>query len=96
MQNVYQSLLYINQTSSGGAVNVPWLAQNYTVSSDGMTANFTLKSGITFADGEQMNSTAVYFDVNRYLIEDGSSPYGHGTQASYIIQQLFNTSLALF
>ncbi len=92
--NVYQSLLYINQSSSGSAVIVPWLAQNYTVSADGSTANFTLKSGIAFADGEQMNSSAVYFAVNRFLIEDGSSPFGHGTQLSYILQQLFNTSLS--
>lgn len=94
MENVYQSLLFINQTSSGSALVIPWLAQNYTVSSNGMTANFTLKSGITFADGEPVNSSAVYFAVNRFLIEDGSSPYGHGTQASYILQQLFNTSLS--
>jgi ABC-type transport system substrate-binding protein len=94
MDNVYQSLLFINETSSGGTSIVPWLASNYTVSSDGMTANFTLNSGITFADGEPVNSSAVYFAINRFLIEDGSSPSSHGTGLSYILQGLFNTSLS--
>ena len=94
MSNVYQSLLFVNETSSGGTTIVPWLAKSYSVSSDGLTANFTLNSGITFADGEPVNSTAVYFDIYRNLIEDGSSPSSHGTGLSYILQGLFNTSLS--
>ncbi len=51
-QNVYETLLYFNGTSS--SVTIPWLAQNYTTSADGKTVNFTLRSGITFGDGEQL------------------------------------------
>jgi len=47
-----------------------------------------------FADGEPLNSTTVYFSLNRLLIEDGSTPVSHGTQASFIIQQLLNKSLS--
>jgi len=59
-----------------------------------MQYNFTLRSGITFADGEPLNSTSVYFSLNRLLVEDGSASFGHGVQASWILQQLLNTSLS--
>ena len=93
-QNVYEPLLWFNGTN--GVTVVPWLAQSYTVASNGLTANFTLRQGITFADGEQFNSTAVYFAFDRLLVFDGSAPLGHGTQASWILQQLENKSLSTF
>lgn len=93
-QNIYEPLLWFNGTN--GQTVIPWLAQNYTISSDGKTATFTLRQGITFADGEQLNSTAVYFSLNRLLIFDGSAPPSHGTQASWILQQLENKSLSTF
>ena len=91
-QNIYEPLLWFNGTD--GVNVIPWLAQNYSVSSDGKTLSATLRSGIHFADGEELNSTAVYFSYNRLLVFDGSSPVGHGTQASWIIQQLLNSSLS--
>ena len=90
IQNVYEVLLWYN--GANGSTLVPWLAQNYSVSPDGRTVTVNLRQGITFADGEQFNSTAVYFSYNRNLILDGSAPIGHGTQASWIIQQLVNRS----
>ena len=92
MQNTYESLLWYNGTN--GMQVIPWLAQSYTASSDLKTYTFTLRSGMKFADGENVDSTSVYFALNRALIMDGSTPVGHGTQASWIIQQLLNTSLA--
>ena len=92
MQNVYEPLLWYNGTS--GTQVIPWLAQNYTLSQDGRTLTINLRHGIDFADGEQLNSTAVYFALNKLLIEDSSSPVGHGSQASWILQQLTNTSLS--
>ena len=56
-------------------------------------SSFSLRSGIQFADGEPLNSSAVYFSLNRILIEDGSTPVSHGT-ASWIVQQLLNASLS--
>jgi ABC-type transport system substrate-binding protein len=95
MQNVYETLLSYNGTSPTQVV--PWLAQSYSVSPDLKTVNFTLRQGITFQDGEPFNSSAVYFSLNRLLVEDGSS-YGaggtHGTQASWILQQLNNHCLS--
>ncbi|MGI0080410.1 MAG: ABC transporter substrate-binding protein, partial [Nitrososphaerales archaeon] len=92
ISTVYETLLAYNGTSP--TQTVPWLVQNYTVSASGKTANFTLRQGVTFQDGEALNSTAVYFTLTRLLVEDGSSPTSHGSQASWIVQQMVNTSLS--
>src|SRR2546428_13049875 len=92
MQNVYEPLIWFNGTC--GTCVLPWLAASYTPSSDLKTYTFTLRSGIKFADGEPLNSTSVYFALNRILLEDGSTTVGHGTQASFLVQQLLNTSLS--
>jgi ABC-type transport system substrate-binding protein len=54
----------------------------------------TLRSNIKFADGAPLNSTAVYFTLNRELIADSSAPNSHYTEGSWILQQLVNTSLS--
>src|SRR5438876_3305177 len=92
MQNVYEPLIWFNGTC--GTCVIPWLASSYTPSSDLKTYAFTLRSGIKFADGEPLNSTSVYFALNRIILEDGSNTVGHGTQASFLVQQLLNTSLS--
>ena len=92
MQNVYESILWFNGTCA--TCVIPWLVSGYSASPDLKTYQFTLRSGIKFADGESLDSTAVYFSLNRLLILDGSTPVGHGTQASWIVQQLLNTSLS--
>ncbi len=92
LQNVYEPLMWYNGSCS--TCIIPWLASNYTVSSNLEQYSFTLRQGITFADGEQFNSTAVYFSLNRLLVMDGSTPEAHGTQASWLLQQLLNTSLS--
>jgi peptide/nickel transport system substrate-binding protein len=91
-QNVYETLVWYNGSCS--TCVIPWLAQSEVASPDLRTYQFTLRSGITFADGEPLNSSAVYFSLNRLLLEDGSTPVSHATQASWIIQQLLNTSLS--
>ena len=92
LQNVYENLVWFN--GSCGTCVIPWLAQHYTVSPDLKEYNFTLRSGISFADGEPLNATAVYFSFNRVLLEDSSTPVSHATQASWLLQQLLNTSLS--
>jgi len=92
LQNVYETLLWYN--GSCATCVIPWVAQNYVASPDLKTYQFTLRNGITFADGEPLNSSAVYFSLNRLLLEDGSTPVSHATQASWIVQQLLNTSLS--
>src|SRR5579872_2896019 len=92
LQNVYETLLWYN--GANGNATTPWLASNYTTSANGKTANFTIRSGIKFADGETLNSTSVYFAFNKLLIEDNAAPESFGTQGSWILQQLLNTSLS--
>ena len=92
MNNVYEYLLFYNGTS--GSQVIPWLAQNYTFSPDKSTVNFNLRTGITFQDGEQFNSTAVYFSIYRNFVIDGAQPTGYGSGPAWIQQQLANTSLS--
>jgi ABC-type transport system substrate-binding protein len=74
---------------------IPWLAESYTRSSDGLHYDFTLRQGITFQDGTPFNATAVWFSFNRMLVMDGTSQTGvHGSQAAWMIQQLINETLA--
>ncbi len=91
-QNIYEPLVWFNGTN--GQDVIPWLAQSYSISPDGKTLTATLRSGISFADGEALDSSAVYFAYNRLLVMDGSAPVGHGTQASWIMQQLLDPSLS--
>jgi len=92
LQNVYENLVFFNGSCS--TCVIPWLAQSYTVSPDLSVYNFTLRGNITFQDGTPLNSTAVYFSLNRVLMEDSSTPTSHATQASWLFQQVLNTSLS--
>jgi ABC-type transport system substrate-binding protein len=94
LQNVYEPILWFNGSCS--TCVIPWLAQSYTASPDLKTYSFTLRSGIHFADGEPLNSTAVYFSLNRLLVGDGSSPVSHGTEAAWLVQQLLDVSLSSY
>lgn len=94
LQNVYEPLLWYNHANATDVI--PWLAQSFNCNTGGTQCQFTLRSGIKFADGEALNSSAVWFAINRALINDGSSPTGHGTQSGWLIQQLSNQSLSYF
>jgi len=90
--NVYENLVWLNGSTTSQIL--PWLAQNYTVSSDRSTYSMSLRSGISFQDGEPLNSSAVYFSLNRVLVLDGSTPTSHGTQFAPDFQQMLNFSLS--
>jgi ABC-type transport system substrate-binding protein len=94
MQNIYEPILWYN--SSCATCVIPWLASSYSGNTAGTQYTFTLRSGISFADSEPLNSSVVWFNLNRALILDGSTPVGHGTQSSWLIQQLSNQSLSTF
>jgi ABC-type transport system substrate-binding protein len=79
---------------------IPWLAESYTVSDDGLQYNFTLRQDITFQDGTPFNATAVEFSLNRLLIMDGTSgdpvfPV-HGSQAAWMVMQFIDPDGLLF
>jgi len=89
--NTNEELLWYNGTC--GTCVIPWLASNYTHSADYKTWDFTLRQGITFQDGEQLNSSSVYFALNRAIVDDSSAYFGHGVGFTWEIQQFLNNSL---
>ena len=53
---------------------LPFLADSWTVAGDGLTITMTLKSGVTFHDGEPLNAEAVRFTFERFKASGMSSP----------------------
>jgi len=57
------TLVYAGLMRAEGSVLVPDLAENYTVSEDGLTYTFVLREGITFHDGTPITADDVEFTV---------------------------------
>ena len=64
--NVFEGLTRIDET---GTVQ-PWLAERWTVSSDGLEYRFTLRQGVQFHDGSVFDSADAAFSLNRGRAED--------------------------
>ena len=65
IMNAYEPLVWFNGSST---TLVPWLAQNYSISSNGTTYTFNLRTGIQFCDGTPFNASAVKFSLDRAVI----------------------------
>ena len=80
LQNVAEGLIFYDRQYADRflpllAVKVPDRANAADVSPDGMTYNFTLKSGVTFHSGNAVNCRAVEFSLERVMVlNDGQSP----------------------
>ncbi|NHV05723.1 MAG: hypothetical protein HA495_00105 [Thaumarchaeota archaeon] len=66
LQNVYETLFWFNGSSATEVV--PWLAESYSVSSDGLSYTIHLRKGIYFQDGTPFNATAVQYSLERAII----------------------------
>jgi len=66
VEQVYQGLLAPNGTDFTTFIGV--LAQNWTVSSDGMTYTFYLRPGVTFSNGDPFNAYVEWFSIYRTLV----------------------------
>lgn len=66
VEQVYQGLLAMNGTSYTTYIGV--LAENWTVSSDGMTYAFSLRPGVTFSNGDPFNAYVMWFSIYRTLV----------------------------
>src|SRR5450759_1921164 len=69
---IYETLLRNNPQTG---VPQPWLASNYTVSSDGKTYTFDLRHGISFTDGTPFNAQAVKFSLLRSFQDPNTISY---------------------
>lgn len=63
--NVMEGLVGLKPGSTSQIVDV--LAESHTVSSDGLTYTFKLRSGVKFHDGSDFNADAVVYNYNRWL-----------------------------
>lgn len=63
MTNIYDTLLF--PTPEGDLI--PWVAESWDVSDDGLTYTFRLRQGIKFHDGSELQASDVVFSMNRIL-----------------------------
>jgi peptide/nickel transport system substrate-binding protein len=66
VEQVYQGLVAPDGTSYNTYIGV--LARDWTVSSDGMTYTFTLRTGVTFSNGDPFNAYVMWFSIYRALV----------------------------
>lgn len=66
VEQVYQGLLAPQGTSYTTYEGV--LAQNWTISPDGMTYTFSLRPNVTFSNGDPFNAYVMWFSIYRTLI----------------------------
>lgn len=59
--NIYDTLVF--PTVEGGVI--PWLAESWEVSDDGLTYTFHLRQGVKFHNGSELTASDVVFSLNR-------------------------------
>jgi peptide/nickel transport system substrate-binding protein len=75
---VYQPLVSVNpiaEEQQGKLEFLPGLAQNWTVSADGLTYTFNLRQGVTFSNGDPFNSYQVWMQMYSIYYLTGNSSY---------------------
>ncbi|MBF4691954.1 ABC transporter substrate-binding protein [Fusibacter ferrireducens] len=71
--NIYDNLVTYDKT---GVALKPSLAENWSVSEDGLVWHFTIRRNVVFHDGSKLDADAVVFNFNRWM--DATSPYHAG------------------
>ncbi|MGC8949548.1 MAG: ABC transporter substrate-binding protein, partial [Thermoprotei archaeon] len=92
LQNTYETLVWYNGTSA--TQFIPWLAEKWEVSNNGMSYTFYLRKGIKFQDGTPFNATAVKYSLERtIIIGDPHGPawiYGVIRGAEALLEKIWN------
>jgi peptide/nickel transport system substrate-binding protein len=83
IDQIYETLVSLEP---GGTELAPGLAESWEISPDGLTYTFTLRSGVTFHDGEPFNAAAVCTNFDRWYNFKGSF---QNPSASYYWQTVF-------
>lgn len=71
--NIYDNLVTYDKT---GVTLKPSLAENWSVSEDGLVWHFTIRRNVLFHDGTQLDADAVVFNFDRWM--NSTSPYHAG------------------
>jgi peptide/nickel transport system substrate-binding protein len=69
--NVFERLYQQDQQSNV----VPWLAKDYSLSSDGLTYTFDLRPDVTFHDGSKMTADDVVFSFQRFAASSNPNAF---------------------
>ena len=70
LRQIFEGLV---NTKPGSTEIVPWLAESWTTTDDGLEWTFALKSGVKFHDGTDFNADAVCFNFDRWYNFTGLS-----------------------
>lgn len=81
IENTYEGLVAYEDGSEAPTI-VPELAEQWTVSDDGLTYTFTLREGVTFHDGTALTSAAVAASFERRTQVDSGPAYMVGDVTS--------------
>jgi peptide/nickel transport system substrate-binding protein len=68
IQNVYETLISFNDGST--TQFVPKLAENWTISTDGLTYTFTIRTGVKFQNGDNLTPEDVAYSIKRAMVQD--------------------------
>lgn len=71
MDKIYDALVYFEEDG----LPHPWVAESWTISDDNLTITFTIRSGIKFHDGTDLDANAVKASYDRILDPAMAAPY---------------------
>lgn len=63
--NIYDTLIFPSDEANEGVV--PRVAEDWTISEDGLTYTFNLKKGIKFHNGDELTASDVVYSMDRLL-----------------------------
>ena len=69
---LFETLLIIDQDNKVQ----PGQAESYTVSPDGLTWTFTMRDGLKWSDGTELNAKDFEYTMKRIANPDVGAPYG--------------------
>lgn len=83
LRQIFEGLV---NTKPGTTEIIPWLAESWTTSDDGLEWTFSLKQGVKFSDGTDFNADAVCFNFDRWYNFKGLA---QSASVSYYWQTVF-------
>ena len=63
--NIYDTLIFPSNEADEGVI--PRVAEDWTISEDGLTYTFNLKKGIKFHNGDELTASDVVYSMDRLL-----------------------------